>query len=136
MQFVAPLWGFVGESSYALLPAAREGLWWLMSVEAPFTTFVLADPFPAFADYAIDLSDSDREALQLTSPDAAMALVMLTLPADAEQPVTANLRAPIVFHVGARRAMQVVSANDRHSLKEPVALSVYPLRDAGTPSSS
>ena len=29
MSFLAPLWGFPRHGEFALLPAARDGLWWL-----------------------------------------------------------------------------------------------------------
>lgn len=130
MQFVLPLWGFSDERAFALVPAARDGLWWLMGVEAPHTTFVLADPFAAFPEYAVDLSEVDREALELPDASAALVLVMLTLPAVPDVPATANLRAPLVFHVARQHALQVVNPDDRHSLQQPLALSVYPLHEA------
>jgi len=130
MHFVSPMWGFPNEQAFALVPAARDGLWWLMGVEAPHTTFVLADPFAAFTDYAVELSDVDRESLALTDAGEALVLVMLTLPSAQEVSATANLRAPLVFHVTSQRVLQVVSSNEQHSLQQPVALSIYPLNDA------
>ena len=64
---------------FALLPAARQGLWWLLSVDEPQTTFVLADPFVGHAGYGIDLGESEREALQIVEPTDALALVMVSL---------------------------------------------------------
>jgi flagellar assembly factor FliW len=101
-----------------------------MGVEAPHTTFVLADPFAAFPEYAVDLSDADREVLELTDAGAALVLVMLTLPSAPDASASANLRAPLVVHVSAQRALQVVSSDERHPLQQPVALTIYPLLDS------
>ncbi len=131
MQFAEPLWGFPDRTEYALLPAARAGLWWLQSVADPVTVFVLADPFVVDATYDIDLSDADRSKLALSAPDQAMGLVMLSLPGTPDGAVTANFRAPIVFNVEYKVAAQVVSRNESHDLRHPVDLTKYPLQDGG-----
>lgn len=135
MEFVSPMWGFATERSFALVPAARDGLWWLIGTEAPNTAFVLADPFIAFPDYVLDLPEQDRAVLGLDKEHAAMVLVMLTLPSESDRSATANLRAPLVFNVERQRVLQVVSPNETHSLQQPVTLSQYPLREGSEPSS-
>lgn len=131
IKFAAPLWGFADRTEYALLPAARAGLWWLQSVTDPATVFILADPFVADAAYDIDLSEGDREQLALTGPDQAMGLVMLTLPGEPDGVVTANFRAPLVFNVERRLGSQVVSRDESHALRQAVDLTKYPLQDGG-----
>ena len=131
MQFTAPLWGFPDRTAYAILPALRQGLWWLLSVDEPHTTFVLADPFVVHAEYGIDLGESEREALQIEDPTDALALVMVTLPNAPHEPVTANFRAPIVFNLTKGLAQQVVNRDEQYSLRQAVNLAAYPLQDDG-----
>lgn len=131
MQFTAPLWGFPDRTTYALLPAARAGLWWLLSVDEPQTTFVLADPFVGHPEYGVDLGDAERDALQIHEPDDVVALVMVALPATPGEPVTGNFRAPIVFNINKGLAQQVVNRDERYSLREPMQLAVYPVQDTG-----
>jgi flagellar assembly factor FliW len=131
MRFISPLWGFPDRTEYALLPAARQGLWWLLSVQEPHTTFVLADPFVGHPDYAIDLGDAEREALQIAQPTDALALVMVALPMTPAEPVTGNFRAPIVFNISQGVAQQVVNRDERHSLREPMNLAEYPATEHG-----
>ena len=125
------LFGFEKVTQYALLPAARQGLWWLIAPNDNATTFVLADPFMLDSDYAIDLGDREREGLGISQPNDVLALVMLTLPEGPSAAPSANMRAPIVFNLGKRLAAQVVSRDESHELQKPVLLSRYPLHVGG-----
>lgn len=131
MHFVSPMWGFDGHTDFALLPAARQGLWWFISTGDTPTTFVLADPFMAQSDYSIDLNETERDELHLQSESDALALVMLAMPAMAGEAVTANFRAPLVFNVSDRRVKQVVNRDDRYAVAQPIDLSVYPAQENG-----
>lgn len=131
MRFTSPLWGFPERHDYVLLPAARQGLFWLQSVDDETTTFILADPFQLDPGYAFDLGDTDREALRIASPDEVLGMVLLTLPPSGEGSVTANYRAPIVFNIRERAAVQIVTSDDSHSLRAPVDLTVFPPQSDG-----
>lgn len=126
MHFPIPLWGFGEQHEYALVPAAREGLWWLQSTTDAGVTFLLADPFVLDDTYGVDLGDTERQALFIDAPSDALGLVMLTLPVDGADGATANFRAPLVFNIARRRGMQVVSRDDGHELRRPVSLDVFP----------
>ena len=131
MSFLAPLWGFPRHGEFALLPAARDGLWWLQSMSDGGVTFLLADPFVLDAEYGVDLGETERAALHIEQPSDALGLVMLTLPAAASDQATGNFRAPLVFNVGRRVAMQVVSRDDTHELRRAVSLEVFPAQANG-----
>ena len=128
MQFTTPMMGF-GHTEYALLPAARRGLWWFIATGDEPTTFVLADPFVAIADYEVDLNDAEREELALHDERDALALVLLVMPAVAGERVTGNFRAPLVFNLADRKVKQVVNRDERYGLSETVDLSRYELSD-------
>ena len=131
MSFPTPLWGFAEHREFALLPAARDGLWWMQSMHDAALIFLLADPFVLDADYGIDLGETERAALDIHEPSDAFGLVMITLPADGEDGATANFRAPIVFNVAKGTGMQVVSRDDTHSLRRPTTLDVFPVQPQG-----
>ena len=131
MSMLAPLWGFPRHGEFALLPAARDGLWWLQSMSDGGVTFLLADPFVLDAEYGVDLGETERAALHIEQPSDAMGLVMLTLPTTASEEATGNFRAPLVFNIARRVAMQVVSRDDLHSLRRPVSLEVFPVQANG-----
>jgi flagellar assembly factor FliW len=131
MAFPTPLWGFSEHTEYALLPAARDGLWWMQSVHDAALIFLLADPFTLDATYGIDLGESERAALEIDEPSDAFGLVMITLPAEGDGGATANFRAPIVFNLAKGTGMQVVSRDDGHALRRPVTLDVFPPQPDG-----
>ncbi|WP_396205750.1 flagellar assembly protein FliW [Gemmatimonas sp.] len=135
IAFCAPLWGFADQRSYALRPAARDGIWWLQSTGDDATTFVVADPFVVDAGYVVDLGEKERRTLGIDAPEDALALVMLALPTAQGGTVTGNFRAPIVINIRTHVAMQVVSRDEAHAMQRPMALGSYPLRaDADSPS--
>jgi flagellar assembly factor FliW len=131
MHFAEPLWGFPERTAYALLPAARQGLYWLQSIDDELTTFILADPFVLDTSYAFTLSDTERAALRANAPEDVIGLVMLTLPTSPEGTVTANFRAPLAFNLGRQTAIQFVTSEERHGLRQPVDLSVFPAQPDG-----
>ena len=131
MTFETPLWGFGDHREFALLPAAREGLWWLQSIHSDTTTFLLADPFVLDAQYALDLGETERHSLRIEQPSDAFSLVMVTLPATESEGATANFRAPLVFNVHRKRGMQIVSRDDGHELRRSISLDVFPAQDDG-----
>lgn len=131
MHFAAPLWGFPEHDTFALLPAAREGLWWLLSATDPALTFLLADPFVTDPNYELDIVDADERTLGLESPTEALALVLVAFPTSADEGISANFRAPIVFNLAERTMLQVVSRNDSHNMRQPMDLTIYPAQEGG-----
>ena len=131
MHFPNALWGFPDQHDYALVPGARDGMWWLQSLTDEGTTFVLADPFALDAAYSVDIGETEGHTLEIEQPTDAFGLVMLSLPATTSESITANLRAPIVFNLARRRAMQVVSRDDKHELQRVISLEVFPALDGG-----
>jgi flagellar assembly factor FliW len=131
MEFTAPLWGFEDKTSYALLPAARDGLFWLQSTDDEVTTFILADPFAIDAAYGFELSDAEKSALGVQTPEEVLTLVMVTLPTGQSTDVTANFRGPLVFNVRTGRAMQLVTTNEAHDIRRPIDLATFPRREDG-----
>ena len=131
MSFPTPLFGFPDHQEFALLPAARNGLWWLQSMSGDGVTFLLADPFVLDTSYGVDLGDSERIALSIDEPTEAFSLVMLTLPSETGNSATANFRAPLVFNLAGRVGMQVVSRDESHAIRRAVTLNVFPLQADG-----
>jgi flagellar assembly factor FliW len=129
MHFAEPLWGFPERHAYALLPTARAGIWWLMAASEPPLSFAVADPFVVDPNYAVDLGELERGQLQVTDETDVMALVMLALPASATETATGNFRAPLVFNLRTRQAMQVISRDEAHKMQQPVNLAAYPLTE-------
>lgn len=132
LTFPVPMYGFPNDQEFALLPATREGLWWLQSTADPATTFLLADPFMVDDAFAVDVGESEKMVLAVARPTDVMALVMVTLPAGVSGgAATANFRAPVVLNVAKGVGMQVVGRDDAQELRRPIALDVFPVQESG-----
>ena len=125
MHFPTPLGGFPSHQNFVLIPAGREGLWWLQALDDSDVTFILGDPFLLEASYSFDLGDVERDMLSIKDEGDAFGLVMLTLPQRDGESATANCRAPIVFNLTQRIGMQVLTRDDKHDMRRPLDLSVY-----------
>lgn len=108
-QFPQGLFGFPDCSSFVLLGAEREGLYWLQSAEFSSLTFLLVDPFPLFPGYGVDLSDNDMAELGVQRPDEVSILAIVTLPGTMEEMPTANLQGPLAMNMRTRTARQIVT---------------------------
>lgn len=129
--FPTPLFGFPNHHEYALLPATRNGLWWLQSLQNDATTFLLADPFVLDNSYAVDLGETEKHALQVEQATDVLGLIMITLPPDGGEGATGNFRAPLVLNAASRIGMQVVVRDEQYDLRKPVSLAVFPAQPEG-----
>ncbi len=120
--FPEGLHGFESQQEFALVPAARDGFWWLQSATEAGLAFLLVDPFRASAGYELDLSPGDEQFLALDDASDALVLTIVTLPAEPGGTPTTNLRGPLVFNVAQQRARQVVSRNEAYAFHAPVSL--------------
>ena len=110
--------GFEQTRRFALVQADEVGAYsWLHSVEDPGLAFLTVVPSFFFPDYEPDVPDDDVEALDLTDPDDAQVLCLVTIAGD---DVTANLLGPVVLNVANRTARQVVLADQGWSTREPL----------------
>ena len=122
------LHGFTAHKRFALVPAARDGLFWLQSLAHRDIAFLLVDPFQASPGYEVDLGATERLALGLASPDDVLILAIVTISSDPNALPTANLRGPIVINVQSRLGRQVVTTDEAHDVKTPVDVLAMPER--------
>jgi flagellar assembly factor FliW len=109
--FPAGLAGLPDQTEWVLVQAGRPGFWWLQARHEPGLAFLMADPFPAFPGYEVNLGRGDLAALG--SRDAAgdvVVLAIVTLPARPGAPYVANLQGPVALDLRTRRGRQVVIA--------------------------
>jgi flagellar assembly factor FliW len=120
--FPEGVYAFSDRRRFALVPTEHSALYWLQSLEEHALTFLVADPFRFFPGYEAELSDADQA--HLGSPAAAEALVLaiVTLPPDPASSATANLRAPVVLNTARRVGRQIMLAQDRLRVAEPLTL--------------
>ncbi len=123
IDFPAGLFGFPECRSFILLPAARDGVYWLQSVEHGALAFLLADPFQYFEGYSVDLPPADRKDLRVASQSDLVVLAIVTLPRSREEMPTANLQGPLAINLISRRGKQLAIGESEHGIRCPIALS-------------
>lgn len=110
VEFVAAVPGFPDARTWTLQvwgddPTSPFTL--MRSVEVEGLEFVAVSPFVFFPDYTPDLDDATVEALELTSAEDAVVLVVLTIGESIED-TTANLLGPIIVNRNTNRAIQAI----------------------------
>lgn len=119
LHFPNGLIGLPNLHNFVVMPNKKQGpLFWIQSVDDPDIAFVLTDPTNFFLDYQLQPEDSERQSLQLENGDECFILSIVTVPAD--QQITLNLTAPILFAPKTNRAMQVIMENSPYSHKTPL----------------
>ncbi len=118
--------GFEAHKHFALLPAAREGAFWLQSLAHQDVAFLLVDPFVTGDGYEVDIEVGDRLALELSSPEEVLILAIVTIGNSPDATATANFRGPLVLNMATRRGRQIVTSNEAHDVKTPIDLLALP----------
>ena len=119
LHFPAGLIGLPNLHHFIVMPNKKQGpLFWIQSIDDPDIAFVLTDPTNFFLDYQLTPEDSERQSLQLDKSDDCFILSVVTVPAD--QKITLNLAAPILFAPKTNRAIQVIVENSNYSSKTPL----------------
>jgi len=105
--FPVGMFGFPECRRFALVPAGREGLYWLQSLEHATLVFLLADPFHFFPGYAVELGSGDRAELRVADAADVAVLCVVTLPRTRDEAPTANLQGPVALNVSAQLGRQL-----------------------------
>lgn len=114
----AGLLGFEQIRRFALVQADDVGAYsWLQAVDDPGLAFLTVVPSFFFPDYEPDVPEEDAAALDLTDPQDAQVLCLVSITGD---DVTANLLGPVVLNITNRTARQVVLVDQGWSTREPL----------------
>jgi len=117
LEFPRGLIGLGGVRYTLLDRRPGSGFRWLHSLEDPALALPVVDPRRFFADFALELSEEDRELVG--APDLAAAEVHVTVRAASDPAdVVVNLRAPLV--VWERRGHQVLNSAPGAELRVPL----------------
>ncbi|MGM0598724.1 MAG: flagellar assembly protein FliW [Candidatus Rifleibacteriota bacterium] len=89
---------------------------WLQCVDDGKLAFVIIEPLSFMFEYDLEIADSDAEYIGLKTVDDAVIYVIVSIPANPKD-MTANLQGPLVINVKTRKGRQIISNNNRHSVK-------------------
>jgi flagellar assembly factor FliW len=124
VRFPAGLPGFEERRRFLPLCDPRQsGLIFLQSLECAELCFLAMPVQVLRPHYEILLTGEDRETLELSTAAPVIgrdvvALAILSL-AESQDP-TANLRSPVVIHMGSRVAVQAIRPDERYQCREPL----------------
>ncbi|WP_260511086.1 flagellar assembly protein FliW [Paenibacillus cucumis (ex Kampfer et al. 2016)] len=104
-QFPKGLPGFEEETEFALIPWEDTPFSYLQSVREKELSFLLVSPFTFASDYSFELSEVDKEELQIDEQVAVFSLVTIHSQANKS---TMNLLAPVVLNPEKQVGKQVV----------------------------
>lgn len=92
----------------------------LQSTEEMNINFVVAYPFVFNKDYSFDISEDDKEDLQITEKSEIITYSIMTLKENFAQS-TLNLLAPVVINANKKLGKQIVlNDNERYPLQYPI----------------
>ena len=119
LDIVVPFPGFPEHRRFALAQLDEAGLMYaLRSMDDPDLRFVVVPPGAFFEDYSPEIDDDSAAALEATSEDDLLTLVIVT-PGDTLSEATANLLAPVVINHRTRLAAQIVLDDSSLAVRAP-----------------
>jgi len=124
-SFPKGMLGFPECRRFALLRGARDGLYWLQSLDYSALVFLLVDPFTVMQNYAVDVEPWQVSDLGGAEPADIGVLAIVTLPSQRGETATVNLQGPLAFNFRTRRAKQIISLEDAYGVRCPVDLQRY-----------
>ncbi|GJM82095.1 flagellar assembly factor FliW [Paenibacillus sp. HMSSN-139] len=102
------LLGFEALNEFTLIPFEENPIFALLqSDEDNFIGFIVATPFSIFETYQFEISEIDKERINLENSEDALVLGILTI-GDKFENSTMNLVAPIVVNIKNLKGIQLV----------------------------
>lgn len=110
--------GFIEEKKFTLLPLDGESPFWILqSVTTEGLGFVAVNPFSFFPTYEFDVSENDKQLIEIQSEKDVSIWSILTIK-DPFEESTANLQAPIIVNTKRKIAKQIILVNTQYKTKE------------------
>ncbi len=121
LTFEHGLLGLENEKKFVLLPIDADlPLAILQSVDNVEIGFVVAYPFAFKKDYSFDISEDDREQLQIGKEEDVLTYSIVTMK-ETFQDSTINLLAPLIINMDKKCGKQIVlQDNKSYSLRYPM----------------
>lgn len=121
IEFPKGIFGFAGNRRYVLFPHGEGSpFYWLQSMEDGAVAFVVMNPQQVKKDYTLNVDDSLLKELQAQDISELEVLCIVTIPPNHPEKMTINLLGPLVINVRKRRAVQIVSAEEKYSHRHAI----------------
>lgn len=123
IKFHSGLLGFPDVKRYVVLDHMNDPdipFKWLQAVDDPDLVFVVIDPLLFCSDYNRDIDENELRELNIASLDDRCIVVIVTIPHEMPEMMTANLQGPLIVNLKTREAKQVALLGERYPLRYPV----------------
>jgi flagellar assembly factor FliW len=112
------LFGFENYKNYFLLENPDSPFLWLQSADEPTLAFILIDPYLFKKDYELKISDEEFSAIQIEDKEKELLhFVIVTVPPDHPEKMTANLQGPIIININKKLGKQAISLRDDYTVR-------------------
>lgn len=121
ITMTSPFLGFPGSKRFIVKPHGENSPFlWLQSLDDPKLAFVLIQAALLIPQYQPEISTLIRQELQASPDQALEVLLILTVPRENPEGMTANLLGPVVINSDKRLAKQVLQDPTRYDACWPV----------------
>jgi len=123
IEFKQGLLGFFDIKRYIILDHPNREDFpfkWLQAVDIPDLAFVVTDPLLFCPDYKPEIDEQDLRDIHITDPSECGIIVIVTIPHDAPEKMTANLMGPVIVNLKTREAKQIVLRGEGYPLQYPL----------------
>jgi flagellar assembly factor FliW len=118
LEFPDGLLGFENFKEFALIEESEDSPFkWLQSVQEKSLAFIVIQPELFLDEYKPLIPEDELSEMDLESVNDALKFVIVTIPNDNPQEMTANLQGPILINKKKHIAKQLISRDDRHPVR-------------------
>lgn len=112
------LFGLEDVQEYVLLNSSEDSpFYWLQALDIPDIAFLLVDPTLVVKDYKLSVVEGDLDSINLKDNDDYLLFSIVNLNNDPAK-TTANLLGPLVINKENHKAKQVISTNEKYSVRQ------------------
>ncbi len=120
IEFPEGILGFPDSHEFALVEVPGNELFFLLQdVNEEFISFILTDPFKAYPDYEINISDEELEKIKIEEKEQVGVMGIVTL-AKPFVNSTVNLLAPVILNLEKKLGKQYVLNDMNFKTKHPL----------------
>ena len=121
ITMTSPFLGFPDSSQFIIKPHGEESPFlWFQSLDDPKLAFVVIQATLLIPQYQAEISSLIRQELQASPDQGLETLLILTIPRENPEGMTANLLGPVVINSEKRLAKQVLQDPTRYDACWPV----------------
>jgi flagellar assembly factor FliW len=120
LNFPEGILGFNDLKRFVLLDDPNDDIFaWLQACDDEAIAFPVLEPELFAAEFRVNASKADLEALQMPSLEGSRMFSIVTIPEDPTK-MTGNLKAPVIINIQKRIGRQCVLQDNNLAIREPI----------------